>query len=314
MKDINKINFMDIGRYLFPISICLIIISVFLLLFLKMNLGIDFTSGTRYDVTILNNGKIVKISDLQNAINTLGLENEFIIKELKSEKTSSHQMFSIVSQKKFDEKQIINSFNNNLDISNEFLKPNQTVTISPKMGKELIRSASLSLGLALLLIMIYVTIRFNSFFALSSILALIHDVLITIGIFILFGLEINLPIIAAFLTILGYSLNDTIVVFDRIRENLEKRKKKNNITDVTNVSINQTLNRTILTSLTTLIVLLILYLVGNYLIKLFVFALIIGVLTGTYSSIFVAGFCFNVLYNKYGYMLQSDESDGEKLK
>lgn len=313
-ENVKSINFMSVGNYFFPLSMIIIIISVSLLLFSKVNLGIDFTSGTRFDLTILSDkNKILKISDLTNAIDTLGLKNEFIIKELKSEKTVDYQMFSIISQNNFDEQLILNAFKSNLKISGDSLKPIQTVTISPKMGKELIRSASISLGLAVLLILIYITIRFNSFFAVSSILALIHDVSITVGIFILFGLEVNLPIIAAFLTILGYSLNDTIVVFDRIRENLNKSKKKDNITDITNLSINQTLTRTILTSLTTLIVLLILYLIGNYLIKLFTFALIIGVAIGTYSSIFVAGFCFNMLYNKYGYILNSEEADEEKL-
>ncbi len=313
-NNLKNINFINLGKYLFPFSMVMIFASVLLLFFSEMNLGIDFTSGTRFDLTILSDkNKVLKISDLKKAIDTLGLENEFIIKELSSEKTLDYQMFSIISQNNFDEQTIINAFKNSLKISNDSIKPNQTATISPKMGKELIRSASISLGLAILLILIYVTIRFNSFFAVSGILALVHDVSITIGIFILFSLEVNLPIIAAFLTILGYSLNDTIVVFDRIRENLNKSKKKDNVTDITNSSINQTLTRTILTSLTTLIVLLILYLIGNYLIKLFTFALIIGVAIGTYSSIFVAGFCFNMLYNKYGHILNTEETEQEKL-
>ena len=175
------------------------------------------------------------------------------------------------------------------------------------MGSELINSAALSLGVAIILILIYITIRFNSFFALSSILALVHDISITFGIFILFQLELSLPIIAAFLTILGYSLNDTIVIFDRIRENLNLKKKDESIFSVTNKSINQTLTRTVLTSFTTLIVLTILYFVGSYLIKLFTFALIIGVIIGTYSSIFIASFFFTILYNKYSHLLNRSD-------
>ena len=160
----------------------------------------------------------------------------------------------------------------------------------------------LSLLIASILILVYITIRFNGFFALGSIVALVHDILITLGIFSLFSLEINLPIIAAFLTILGYSLNDTIVVFDRIRENFNINQK--DISNTINKSINQTLARTLLTSLTTLIVLVILYFVGSYLIKLFTLALIIGVIIGTYSSIFIASYSVSVLHNKFGYILE----------
>ena len=133
--------------------------------------------------------------------------------------------------------------------------------------------------------------------------------LITLGIFSFFSLEINLPIIAAFLTILGYSLNDTIVVFDRIRENLNIDKNKDEISNIVNKSINQTLTRTLLTSLTTLIVLVILYFVGSYLIKLFTLALIIGVIIGTYSSIFIASYSVSILHNKFGYILEKFRLD-----
>ena len=133
--------------------------------------------------------------------------------------------------------------------------------------------------------------------------------MIVVGIFSLFDLQIKLPIIAAFLTILGYSLNDTIVVFDRIRENLSLAKTKDAIDSITNKSINQTLSRTLLTSLTTLIVLIILYFVGGEEITLFTLALIIGVAVGTYSSIYIASFTFSKLYNKYGHLLNQDNSE-----
>ena len=160
-------------------------------------------------------------------------------------------------------------------------------SVGPKIGKELQNDALKAIGLALLLILIYITFRFDRYYALGSVMALIHDVLITLGVFSLLDYEINLSIIAAFLTIVGYSLNDTIVVFDRIRENIPKYMKKT-LNDVVNISLNETLNRTVITSLTTMMVVVILFLWGGKVINLFAFALIIGVFVGTYSSLFVA--------------------------
>ena len=160
-------------------------------------------------------------------------------------------------------------------------------SVGPKIGKELQNDALKAIGLALLLILIYITFRFDRYYALGSVMALIHDVLITLGVFSLLDYEINLSIIAAFLTIVGYSLNDTIVVFDRIRENIPKYMKKM-LNDVVNISLNETLNRTVITSLTTMMVVVILFLWGGKVINLFAFALIIGVFVGTYSSLFVA--------------------------
>jgi len=160
-------------------------------------------------------------------------------------------------------------------------------SVGPKIGKELQSDALKAIGLALILILIYITFRFDRYYALGSVMALIHDVLITLGVFSLLDYEINLSIIAAFLTIVGYSLNDTIVVFDRIRENIPKFMKKT-LNDVVNISLNETLNRTVITSLTTMMVVVILFLWGGKVINLFAFALIIGVFVGTYSSLFVA--------------------------
>ena len=159
--------------------------------------------------------------------------------------------------------------------------------VGPKIGAELSGDAIMAIFSALALILIYISIRFEFKFAVGAIAALGHDILITLGIFSLLDLEISLAIIAAFLTIVGYSLNDTIVIFDRIRENL-KGLKNATLSSVINESINQSLSRTIITSLTTLFVVLILYLVGGEVIHTFAFAMIIGVIIGTYSSIFVA--------------------------
>ena len=160
-------------------------------------------------------------------------------------------------------------------------------SVGPKIGKELQNDALKAIGLALLLILMYITFRFDRYYALGSVMALIHDVLITLGVFSLLDYEINLTIIAAFLTIVGYSLNDTIVVFDRIRENIPKYLKKT-LNDVVNLSLNETLNRTVITSLTTMMVVVILFVWGGKVINLFAFALIVGIFIGTYSSLFVA--------------------------
>jgi len=160
-------------------------------------------------------------------------------------------------------------------------------TVGPKIGNELKSAAINSVFVALMLIIFYISIRFVFHFGLAAVAALVHDVLITLGIFSLTGKEISLTILAAFLTIIGYSLNDTIVVFDRIRENMGLRRRES-YESVINKSINETLNRTLVTSLTTLLVALILFLAGGPVIHDFAFALVVGVLVGTYSSIFVA--------------------------
>lgn len=159
--------------------------------------------------------------------------------------------------------------------------------ISPKVGSELSAKAIMAIVYALSLILIYISLRFEFIFAIGAIAAIAHDVIITLGIFSILGYEVSLSVIAAFLTIVGYSLNDTIVIFDRIRENL-KTLKRGSIVDTVNRSINESLSRTIVTSMTTLFVVLVLYFFGGEVIHSFSFALIIGVLVGTYSSIFVA--------------------------
>lgn len=160
-------------------------------------------------------------------------------------------------------------------------------TVGPKIGGELRGKALQSVLFALLGILIYISLRFDRYYALGAVAALAHDVLITLGVFSILNLELDLAIIAAFLTIVGYSLNDTIVVFDRIRENVKIYRKEDFFTTV-NKSVNQTLNRTIITSVTTFVVVFVLYLIGGEVIKYFAFAMIVGVLVGTYSSIYVA--------------------------
>jgi preprotein translocase SecF subunit len=160
--------------------------------------------------------------------------------------------------------------------------------VGPKIGAELRTDALWAILYSLLGIVVYITWRFEFKFSMAAIVALIHDVMITLGIFSILGKEINLTILGAFLTIVGYSLNDTIVVFDRIRENLRQRRRNDVYEDVINTSVNQTLSRTVITSLTTLLVVVILFFYGGAVIHDFAFALVVGVLVGTYSSIFIA--------------------------
>ena len=175
-------------------------------------------------------------------------------------------------------------------------------TVGPRIGRELSSEALQAIFYALLGILFYIWYRFDRFYALGSVAALIHDIIITIGIFSIFDFEIDLTTIAAFLTIVGYSLNDTIVVFDRIRENIGKYSRED-LTSVVNLSLNETLSRTFITSLTTLLVVFTLFFVGGEVIKLFALALIIGVFVGTYSSIYVASVVMIYFENKAGQKL-----------
>ena len=238
-------------------------------------LSIDFTGGT---VAQIKFEKPVELGQLRNTLSDYGFKGAEIVEFgspdevlIKTQFTGSS---SAISEKL------------TLALGKTFIL-RRVEAVGPKIGKELQSDALKAIGLALLLILIYITFRFDRYYALGSVMALIHDVLITLGVFSLLDYEINLSIIAAFLTIVGYSLNDTIVVFDRIRENIPKYMKKT-LNDVVNVSLNETLNRTVVTSLTTMMVVLILFIWGGKVINLFAFALIVGVFIGTYSSLFVA--------------------------
>jgi preprotein translocase subunit SecF len=238
-------------------------------------LSIDFTGGTVAQVKF---EKPVELGQLRETLSDYGFKGAEIVEFGSPDEILIKTQFS-GSSSEISEKLT-------LALGNSFTL-RRVEAVGPKIGKELQTDALKAIGLALLLILIYITFRFDRYYALGSVMALIHDVLITLGMFSLLDYEINLSIIAAFLTIVGYSLNDTIVVFDRIRENIPKIMKKT-LNDVVNISLNETLNRTVITSLTTMMVVVILFLWGGKVINLFAFALIIGVFVGTYSSLFVA--------------------------
>ena len=238
-------------------------------------LSIDFTGGT---VAQIKFEKPVELGQLRNTLSDYGFKGAEIVEFGSPDEVLIKTQFT-GSSSEISEKLT-------LALGKIFIL-RRVVSVGPKIGKELQSDALKAIGLALLLILIYITFRFDRYYALGSVMALIHDVLITLGVFSLLDYEINLSIIAAFLTIVGYSLNDTIVVFDRIRENIPKFMKKT-LNDVVNISLNETLNRTVITSLTTMMVVVILFIWGGKVINLFAFALIVGIFIGTYSSLFVA--------------------------
>ena len=262
-------------------SIILIIISLLLLLIKGLNYGVDFKGGTL--IEIRTNDKNISISDLRRSFNKMNLgdvtvkqfgsENDFIVKFEKRNSNKSNFMEEIKNK-------LTNYIGDNYDFR-------RVENVGPKVSSELLKSGIIAIGLSLAAMLIYIWIRFEWQFSLGAIIAIFHDVIITLGIFSLFSFEINLSIVAAVLTIVGYSMNDTVVIFDRVRENLKKYLDIE-IFELTNISINETLSRTIITSITTLIALLSIYFFGGQILKGFSLAMILGVIFGTYSSIYIA--------------------------
>ena len=262
-------------------SSILIVISILLLLFKGLNYGVDFKGGTLIEIRTANNS--ISISNLRKSFNKMNLgdvsvkqfgqQNDFIVK---FEKQSGGKEIVIDNIKKDLSKSIGNIF--------EFRR---VESVGPKVSSELLKSGVIAIALSLSAMLIYIWIRFEWQFSIGAIIALFHDVIVTLGFFSLFSLEINLSIVAAVLTIVGYSMNDTVVIFDRVRENLRKYSDIK-IFDLTNISINQTLSRTIITSITTLLALLSIYIFGGEILKGFSLAMILGVIFGTYSSIYIA--------------------------
>ena len=278
MRFLNKTNIDFISKQKIAgfLSITLIVAGIASLI-IKGGplLSIDFTGGTVAQVKF---EKPVELGQLRETLSDYGFEGAEIVEFGSPDEVLIKTQFSGSSSEISEQL--------TLALGKTFTL-RRVESVGPKIGKELQNDALKAIGLALILILIYITFRFDRYYALGSVMALIHDVLITLGVFSLLDYEINLSIIAAFLTIVGYSLNDTIVVFDRIRENIPKYMKKT-LNDVVNISLNETLNRTVITSLTTMMVVVILFLWGGKVINLFAFALIIGVFVGTYSSLFVA--------------------------
>ena len=277
----THIDFIGKRKIAIAISSALILIGIISLIVRGgPKYGIDFTGGTSLQVQFqkpVNIGEVRKILSNIGAgnaeIKEFGVENEILIRIQQQENMEDISDKVIATIKE-------NMPDNPLDLR-------MKETVGPRIGSELRRAAIWAILISLALILVYISWRFEFTFAVGAVVALFHDVMITLGIFSLLDLEISLAVVAAFLTIIGYSLNDTIVVFDRIRENL-KVLRREKIVDIFNVSINQTLSRTILTSLTTFVVVIILFFFGGEVIHSFSFALVIGVIVGTYSSVFIA--------------------------
>ena len=262
------------------ISACLIIISILLLFFKGLNFGVDFKGGTLIELRA--NDKKINVTSLRDSFNSMNLgdvnikkfgnDTDFLIKIEKKDRSAN----SIEIIKKDISDNISSSFNFR-----------RVENVGPKVSSELLKSGVIAIALSLAAMLFYIWIRFEWQFSLGAILALFHDVIITLGLFSLFSLEINLSIVAAVLTIVGYSMNDTVVIYDRVRENLRKFSDIK-IFELTNISINETLSRTIITSATTLLALISIYLFGGEILKGFSLAMIMGVIFGTYSSIYIA--------------------------
>ena len=263
------------------ISIFLVSISIILLTFKGLNYGVDFKGGTLIELRAKDSQ--IKITSLRESLLNMKL-GDVSVKQFGNEND-----FLIKFEKKND-----NNPNFIQEIKEDLIKSvgpgfsfRRVENVGPKVSAELLRSGVIAIILSLAAMLFYIWIRFEWQFSLGAIVALLHDVLITLGVFSLFNLEINLSIVAAVLTIVGYSMNDTVVIFDRVRENLKKFSDIK-IFNLTNISINETLSRTVITSITTLLALLSIYFLGGEILKGFSLAMILGVIFGTYSSIYIA--------------------------
>ncbi len=276
----REISFNKFYKSFNILSIVLIVASLILLAFKGLNYGVDFKGGTLIELrTDLNSANIKKIRDSFNQLNlgdvsvkNFGNDTDFIIK---FEKQNSN------------DPKFIDNIKTKLSGSIGTVDFRRVENVGPKVSAELLQSGIIAIALSLAAMLLYIWIRFEWQFSLGAIVALFHDVIITLGVFSLFSLEINLSIVAAVLTIVGYSMNDTVVIFDRVRENLRKFSDIK-IFELTNISINQTLSRTIITSATTLLALLSIFIFGGEILKGFSLAMILGVIFGTYSSIYIA--------------------------
>ena len=262
------------------ISGVLIICSLVLLVFKGLNFGIDFKGGT-----------LIELRSSDDKINVSSLRDKFSqmdLGDVSVKKFGNDTDYLIKFENKDNKKNVIEEIKANLDKSfgNNF-NFRRVENVGPKVSKELLKSGVIAISLSLAIMLFYIWIRFEWQFSLGAILALFHDVIITVGIFSLLSIEINLSIVAAVLTIVGYSMNDTVVIYDRIRENLSKYNKLD-VDQISNLSVNETLSRTLITSVTTLLALFSIFILGGEILKGFSFAMILGVIIGTYSSIFVA--------------------------
>ena len=277
----REIKFSNYYKALNFFSLILIIASIFVLFFKGLNLGVDFKGGTLIELRTENSQ--IKISEIRQSflkmnlgdvtVKKFGKENDYLIK-IETIKSKDENFVKNINEK------LSSDLGSNINFR-------RVENVGPKVSNELLKAGLLAISLSLAAMLFYIWIRFEWQFSVGAILAIIHDVLITLGFFSFLAYEINLSIVAAILTIVGYSMNDTVVIFDRVRENLKKYSKIS-IQEISNTSTHETLSRTLITSVTTLLALLSIYIFGGSILKGFSFAMIVGVIIGTYSSIFVA--------------------------
>lgn len=280
IKQNTNINFLGFRKTSIVFSFLLCICSIFSIFIFSLNYGIDFKGGTLIEI---KSSSKIEISDIRSRLYGIGFEDA----QIQTFGSDDTILIRIENDNAIDGEADLNASKIIAkELGNLFLIQ-RTEIVGPKVSSELIQKGVLAIITAVSLMLFYIWIRFEWQFSLGAVLALIHDVLITIGLFSFFGIEFNLSIIAALLTIIGYSMNDTVVVYDRIRENLRKYKQMD-LFELINNSLNNTLSRTTLTSVTTLLALFSLYFLGGEVIRGFTLAMIIGVFIGTYSSIFIA--------------------------
>ena len=305
----NEIEFFRFSNLLSFVSLGAIAMSIILFLILGLNYGIDFRGGTMF---MVSSPEKIKVSEIRNTLSNSNLGDVSIseatdpLEKLSAGTLANNDSIYIIKVEKtkgFDVEARVKSLLQDRVPNIKFL---QIESVGSKVSSELVTSGMLAVFFAVISVLVYIWLRFEWQFALGAVVALIHDVILTIGVFSILRYEFNLSIVAALLTIIGYSLNDTVVVFDRVRENLRNFKSMA-LLKVLNMSINNTFSRTIMTSVTTLLALFALYFVGGDVIRGFTFAMIWGVLVGTYSSIFVAAKILLVLDVKRNW----DEKDSK---
>ena len=273
-----NINFSSKFKYANIFSLILFLLSIIFIFFKGLNYGIDFKGGTLIELRSNN----IEASSIRNVLKNMNLG------DINVKKFGQDGDYLIKVEQMGDNNKLIPEIKKNLsDNLNSEINFRRVENVGPKVSAELLQSGIIAISLSLAAMLFYIWVRFEWQFSIGSIIALFHDVIITLGIFSILSLEINLSIIAAVLTIVGYSMNDTVVIYDRIRENLSKYHRLN-ISDIANLSINETLARTIITSVTTLLALFSIFILGGEILRGFSFAMVLGVLIGTYSSIFVA--------------------------
>ncbi len=302
MKHVSNYNFVGNFKISNLGSLFLVLVSLILIFFKGLNFGIDFKGGTLIELRV--DSKIVGIADIRSSFSNINL-GDLNVKQFGKE----GDYLIKFEKKNFDDKNNIKTIKEN--VKNKLqtdVNFRRVENVGPKVSAELLNSGLLAITLALGAMLFYIWVRFEWQFSVGSILAIFHDVLITIGLFSFLSLEINLSIVAAVLTIVGYSMNDTVVIYDRIRENLSKFSSSK-IEEITNTSINETLSRTIITSLTTLLALISIFVLGGEILRGFALAMIIGVVIGTYSSIFVASPILKYLNVSYKTIAKDQENN-----